>query len=439
VILVDRALEERVAAGNPVRVGMIGAGFQGRGIAEQTIRYTPGLSLVAIANRTLANAARAYTDSGLDEPVTVDSVEELERAIQAGRPAITDDPFVLTDAPSIEILVEVTGTIEYASHVILRAIDNGKHVVMMNAELDGTIGPILKDRADAAGVILSGCDGDQPGVELNLYRFVKGLGLRPLLCGNIKGLEDHYRNPTTQQGWAQRWGMSAPMVTSFADGTKIAFEQAIVANSTGMQVARRGMYGHEVTGHVDDLMGLWDVEQMERLGGIVDYVVGAQPAPGVFVYAAEDNARQRHALNLYKRGEGPLYSFYTPYHLCHFEVPTSVARVALFGDAVLAPIGAPVVDVVTTMKVDLPAGTVLDGLGGYHTYGKAENAEPTVRENLLPIGLAEGCTLRRDVQRDELLTYADVDLPPDRLADRLRDEQTARFFGSVVREAVRAG
>jgi predicted homoserine dehydrogenase-like protein len=157
------------------------------------------------------------------------------------------------------------------------------------------------------------------------------------------------------------------------------------------------------------------------------------------VYAAEDNARQRHALNLYKRGEGPLYSFYTPYHLCHFEVPTSVARVALFGDAVLAPIGAPVVDVVTTMKVDLPAGTVLDGLGGYHTYGKAENAEPTVRESLLPIGLAEGCTLRRDVQRDEPLTYADVDLPPDRLADRLRDEQTARFFGSVVREAVRAG
>ena len=113
---------------------------------------------------------------------------------------------VLAEAPSVEAIIEVTGTIDYAAHVVERAIEHGKHVILMNAELDGTIGPILKVHADRAGVILTACDGDQPGVEANLYRFVKGLGLRPLLCGNIKGLQDRTRNPTTQQGWATRWG-----------------------------------------------------------------------------------------------------------------------------------------------------------------------------------------------------------------------------------------
>jgi predicted homoserine dehydrogenase-like protein len=434
VIIVDQALRARAAAGNPVRVGMVGAGFQGRGIANQIINATPGMRLVAIANRTLSVADRAFQEAGLDGAVTVGSIAGLEDAIRADRPAITDDPFLLCEAPSIEAIIEVTGTVEHAAGVVLRAIEGRKHVVMMNAELDGTVGPILKRRADQAGVILSGCDGDQPGVELNLYRFVVGLGLRPLLCGNIKGLEDHYRNPTTQQGWAERWGMSAPMVTSFADGTKISFEQAIVANATGMRVARRGMYGHHVAGHVDELTHLWDVAEMEAIGGIVDYVVGAQPAPGVFVYATHDDPKQRHYLNLYKRGEGPLYSFYTAYHLCHFEVPTSVARVVLLGDVVLAPLGGPVVDVVTTMKVDLPTGTVLDGLGGYHTYGQCENADVAIDEALLPIGLAEGCRLLRDVRRDEVLTYADVEFPPDRLADRLRNEQTHHFFGAPATE-----
>jgi predicted homoserine dehydrogenase-like protein len=434
VIIVDNALRARAEAGNPVRVGMIGAGFMARGIANSIVHSFPGMRLVAVANRTVPTAVRAYTEAGAsaDDIATVGSVAELEDAYRAGRYAVTDDPMVVAEAPSIEAIIEVTGTIEYAVHVVLRAMEHGKHVVLMNAELDGTIGPILKVKADEAGVILTACDGDQPGVEANLYRFVKGLGLRPLLCGNIKGLQDRTRNPTTQQGWATRWGMGVEMVTSFADGTKISFEQAIVANGTGMRVARRGMYGHEVDAHVDELTGLWDIDEMERLGGIVDYVVGAQPPPGVFVYATTDDPRERHYLNLYKRGEGPLYSFYTAYHLCHFEVPTSVARVVLLGDTVLAPLGAPMVDVVATAKIDLKAGQVLDGIGEYMTYGQCENAEPSLEERLLPMGLALGCRLVRDVPRDQVLTYDDVEVPAGRLADRLRQEQTDQFFGARV-------
>jgi predicted homoserine dehydrogenase-like protein len=146
----------------------------------------------------------------------------------------------------------------------------------------------------------------------------------------------------------------------------------------------------------------------------------------VFVFAAHDDPRQQHYLNLYKLGQGPLYSFYAPYHLCHFEVPTSLAR-AVMGDAVLSPLSGPVVEVVAAAKVDLSAGTVLDGLGGYHTYGLAERADVTVADRLLPMGVAESCRLRASVAADAVLSYDDVEVPPGRVVDRLRAEQATKF------------
>jgi predicted homoserine dehydrogenase-like protein len=269
-------------------------------------------------------------------------------------------------------------------------------------------------------------------VQLNLYRFVKTLGLKPLLCGNIKGLQDRYRNPTTQANFAKQWGQTPHMVTSFADGTKISFEQAIVGNATGMKVAQRGMIGIEYRGPVDDMVKMYDLEQMRSLGGIVEYVVGGQPSPGVYVFAEANDNIQRHYLNYGKLGEGPVYSFYVPYHLTIFEVPISVARVVLFNDVIIAPLGAPVVDVVTTAKIDLKAGETLDGLGWYMTYGQCENHETGRAQNLLPMGLAEGCRLKRDVPKDQVLTYDDVELPTDTLSHKLRAEQDAYFAPTKV-------
>jgi len=267
---------------------------------------------------------------------------------------------------------------------------------------------------------------------MNLYRFVKGIGVRPVLCGNIKGLQDPYRNPTTQEGFARKWGQKAHMVTSFADGTKISFEQAIVANATGMRVAKRGMFGPTVPAGtpVKEAVNWYPLDALLEGPGIVDYVVGAEPGPGVFVLGTHDHPAQKHYLNLYKLGEGPLYCFYTPYHLCHFEVPNTVARAVLFNDAAIAPIGGPLVDVVATAKIDLKAGEVLDGMGYYMTYGQCENSDVVYDQKLLPIGLAEGCRLNKDIPRDQVLNYADVELPGDRLCDKLRAEQNEYFFAS---------
>lgn len=434
MLIVDKALEKRAAEGRPIKVGMIGAGFMGGGIARQITRYTQGMELVAIANRHPDKARDAFAQAGVEDVCAADTARDIEAAIRAGRPAVTENALALCEAEGIDAVIEVTGAVEHGARAALRAIEHGKHLIMMNAELDSTIGPLLKVKGDRAGVVVTNADGDQPGVIMNLYRFVHGIGVRPVLCGNIKGLQDPYRNPTTQAGFAQRWGQNVHMVTSFADGTKISFEQAIVANATGMRVAKRGMYGPTVEAgtSIQEAVNWYPLEALLEGEGIVDYVVGASPGPGVFVLGAIDDARQRHYLNLYKLGEGPLYCFYTPYHLCHFEVPTTVARAVLFGDAAIAPLGAPRVEVVTTAKVDLDEGQALDGIGGYLTYGQCENAPTAYAENLLPMGLAEGCRVKRRIRKDEVLTYADVELPPGRLCDRLREEQNLLFHGRHV-------
>jgi predicted homoserine dehydrogenase-like protein len=433
MVILDTALAKRQSENNPVKVALVGAGFMGRGIVLQIANSVPGMELVAIFNRTTEGAKRAYREAGIEDFEVVNNQADLEHRIAKGKYSIVEDPFLLCKAENIEVIIEVTGAVEFSSRIVFEAIQNKKHVVIMDAELDGTVGAILKVYADKAGVVITNADGDQPGVEMNLFRFVKSIGVKPVLCGNIKGLQDPYRNPTTQEGFAKKWGQNPAMVTSFADGTKISFEQAIVANATGMTVGRRGMFGPTLPSGtpLKEVMDKYPLEALLSGPGIVDYVVGAEPGPGVFVLGTHDHPKQRHYLNLYKLGEGPLYLFYTPYHLCHFEVPLTAARAALFNDAAITPLGAPLVEVVATAKINLKAGETLDGIGCYMTYGQCETAEITAEQQLLPMGLAEGCVLTRDIQRDQVITYADVIIPKGRFCDKLRQEQNEYFRVTV--------
>jgi predicted homoserine dehydrogenase-like protein len=201
-----------------------------------------------------------------------------------------------------------------------------------------------------------------------------------------------------------------------------------------MTIGKRGMFGPTVpsgTPLSDVLQDLYPLDVLTKGPGIVDYVVGAEPNPGVFVLGTHNNPLQQHYLNLYKLGEGPLYLFYTPYHLCHFEVPLTCARAALFHDAAVTPIGAPLVDVVATAKVDLKEGDTLDGIGYYMTYGQCETAEITADQKLLPMGLAEGCILKTNIPKDRVLTYDDVIVPENRFCDKLRQEQN-EYFNVIV-------
>ena len=427
MIIVDNALRERERTGRPIRVGMVGAGFMGQGLTNQITNSVSGMRMAAVYNRRRERAEHVFRYSGLDDVVVAETQLALDTAIRAGRPAVAEDPFMICRSDEIDVVVDVTGSVEFGANVILEAFRHGKHVVLMNAEVDGTIGPILQVYAKQHGVILSACDGDEPGLQMNLYRWVKGLGLIPRVVGNVKGLQDPYRNPTTQKAWAERWDQNAAMVTSFADGSKISFEQSIVANATGFKVRRRGMTrGQVYDGSIMDIHQLYDLDELRELGGVVDYTVGPAGVK-IFCLAEHSDPKQRHYLNLYKMGEGPLYPFWVPYHLVHFEAPNAIARVVLFGDNLAPPLAGPVVEVCAVAKRDLEAGEVLDEYGNYMTYGEAANVEEMSTMRYLPEGLVEGCRLKRAIRKDEVLTYDDVDLPSGRIADSLRAEQYRHF------------
>jgi predicted homoserine dehydrogenase-like protein len=427
VIIIDTALRARQASGSPIRVGMVGAGFMGQGLTNQIENSVPGMRMAAIFNRDPARAEAAFAYAGCDGVTTTDSQTALDHAIRQGRPVVAEDWSLLCRSDEIDVIVDVTGSVEFGAHVIMDAFVHGKPVVLMNAEVDATIGPILQVYARKHGVILSACDGDEPGLQMNLVRWVQGLGLIPRVSANAKGLQDPYRNPTTQLGFAERWGQNPAMVTSFADGSKISFEQAIVANATGFQVRARGMSrGLAYDGSIMDIHELYDLDELRSLGGVVDYTVGP-PGVKIFCLAEHADPKQRHYLELYKLGPGPLYPFWVPYHLVHFETPFAIARVVLFGDGVAPPIAGPVVEVCAVAKRDLAAGEVLDDYGMYMTYGEAVNVDEMSERRYLPEGLVEGCRLTRPVPIDQVLTYDDVELPPGRLADRLRAEQYAHF------------
>ena len=426
LILVDKALAERQQKGNPVRVAIVGAGYSGRNIAYQIVKSFPGLRLVAIANRTLAAAGEAYSSAGVTDVRVVENQNALEQTIRDERVAVTDDAAVVCEAEGIDAVVEATGTIEFGAGVVMRDVEHGKHAILMNVELDATLGPILKAYADRAGVVYSNSDGDEPGVAMNMIRFVKSIGLKPMLAGNLKGLYDPYRTPETQRAFAESHNQKATTMTSFADGTKLSMELTVLANATGFRVGKRGMYGPALN-HVNESSKFFLDKLLD--GGMVDFLLGAEPSNGAFVLGYSEDPVKTAYLKYLKMGEGPLYTFYTPFHLPQLEIPLTVARAVLFRDATVAPLGGPVCDVIAVAKRDLKAGEILDGLGGFTCYALIENYDVSRQVKALPMGVSEGCGLRRNVSKDQLVTYDDVELPEDRLCDKLRQEQQEHYFG----------
>ncbi len=382
------------------------------------------MEVVAVASRDRDDAAAALAGAGYEEIELADSADDVERALARGRAVATVSPLHVASAAGVDVVVEATADVDCGAAVSLAAIGAGHHVVLVNAEVDATIGPILKVYADRAGVVITGSDGDEPGVAMNLIRHVRSIGYTPVLAGNIKGFFDHYRNPDTQRAFAESVNQGARMITSFADGTKLSIESTLLANASGLRVRERGMKGYTI-GHVSELLGLLDPASFAQ-GGFVDFTLGAEPGTGAFVVAAGDG-REDSFMRYFKMGDGPLFLFYQPFHLPHLEAPLTVARAALFRDAAVTPRGAPVCEVVAVAKRDLPAGTVLDGIGGFDCYGVIENAAISRAESLLPIGMASECTLLREIERDEPVSRMDVELPAERLVDLLYTEQLSHF------------
>lgn len=425
MIIIDTALAQRAAEQRPIRVALVGGGYIARTIALQLLTAAPGMRLVVIANRTPDKAAQAYRNAGVNEFTSVRNAAELQHAIENNRYALTDNAQAVCEAGGVDVVIEATGHVEFGTRVCFEAVRNGKHVVLMGAEVDASVGPILKTYADQAGVVFSYTDGDEPGVAMNLYRLVDNMGYRPVLVGQLKGFLDRYRNPDTQRELGAKLGQNPAVLACFADGSKLALEAAIMGNATGFVPQIRGMQGYPCA-HVNDMLKSVNDATFAQ-GGLVEYALGAAPHTGAFVICHNDHPEKRKLMAYLKMGDGPYYMFYQPFHLPPWQVVHAAARAVLFQDATITPRGAPVCDTVSYAKRDLKAGERLDGMGGFTCYGLVERYDVCQRENNLPIAVSLDCVLKRDIAKDQPITYADVQLPVDRLVDRLRAEQAQRF------------
>ncbi len=416
----------RADEGRPVTVGLAGCGQMGTDIVCQ-IERMPGLRLGAIADLTIDMMRAAVSIAGIDEARTAVCGDGggIDGAIEAGRLALVEDAGALAESGLIEVVIDATGNPGFGADLTLKAIEGGKHVVMMNVECDVTIGRHLAGAARRAGVVYTGAAGDEPAATIELIRFAEDLGMTVVAAGkgknnplNVDATPDLYVDEACARA------MNPRMLVEFVDGSKTMIEMVAIANATGLVPDVPGMHGPAAG--LDDLAKvLCPVEDGGVLSrkGVVDYSIGKGVAPGVFCIVEMNHPRLTERMIDLKVGDGPYFPLYRPYHLTSMEVPLSAARAVLYGQADMAPLERPVAEVAALAKKDLSPGERLDKIGEYGYRGFALTAADAAERGALPLGLAEGATVTAPVRKGELLTYANCAPDGDLAITRLRKRQ----------------
>ncbi len=414
-------LSRLAALPRKIRVGVIGIGNIGRGVVYQ-VDATPGMECVAIADIRPERAATWAARLGRNYRV-VDTPGELQDTLNGGVLAVCADGLLIAGCEDIDVLVDASSSISGGAQFALAAIAAHKHVVMMNSEADLIFGPYLLQQANEAGVVYTSADGDQHTVLKRLMNDTELWGFKTVMAGNMKGFLDRYSDPTKIIPEAAKRFMDARMCASYTDGTKLGIEMALTANAIGGKVVASGMLGPRVA-DVYKVLELVDFETIwDGATPLVDYVLGAQPAGGVFVVGFNDHPHQVETLSWYPchLGRGPFYVFHRPYHLGHIESVACIAEAYLDGWAVMQPSHGFMTNVYAYAKKDLRQGVELDGIGGYAAYGLIENCSENQQRPGLPICLADHVTVNRDIRQDEKIYWEDVTITPGDPAFRFFD------------------
>lgn len=368
--------------GKRIRVAVVGIGAMGQGI-------------VSVLGRSMEIDVVAVAD------VSKKALETISPYVPEHTLMTTDPQTVFSRSP--DVLVEATATIPEAVFLVRQAIQHRVHVILMNSEVDQTFGYLLAKEAASRGVILTSDAGDQHGVLVRLISEVRRMGFEIVMAGNVKGFLDRHANSESIVEEAAKRRLSLKQCVAYTDGTKLAIEMALVANAEGFNIMQTGMVGPR-TNRVQDALDLFDLSRARSLGGVVDYLLGAEPGGSVFVIGYSNNVQDNFFMDYYKMGKGPYYLFLRPYHVCHFETPLTIQRIMKYHEPILVQ-RRRVLEVGCRAKTDLQASTKLEGIGGHHIYGVLE------QHNTLPIGMVENTIILKSKKKDEPIFWDDVEFP----------------------------
>lgn len=426
-------LEYREACGNPVRIGLIGAGQMGTDVVAAT-KMMKGVRVVVTADIDLERAITAYKIAQIDGDVVIaETVQQADEAVASGKLVAVHNYHIITDMKNIDVMLEATGVPEVGARAALRSARAGQDLAMLNVETDITVGPLLHWYACQKGVLYALAAGDEPAACKELYDLAVSMGFTVVAAGKGKNNPlDQHSMPTNLeiQKEAARRGLNPNMLVEFIDGSKTMIEMAAVSNATGLVPDVRGMHGPTTDrDHLNQTFALIEEGGVLNKIGVVDYGIG-RVAPGVFLIVRTDHPRLRQAMVLRDMGNGPYYTLFRPFHLCSIEVPLTCAMLGIRRQSNMAPLDRLVSEVFSVAKRDLFPGDILDAIGGTTYYSSIDTYENAKAECLLPIGLAKVARVIRPIKMDTPITYADVEIKPSTIYS-LRQFQDLWMNGKI--------
>ena len=414
--------------GEPIRVGLVGCGQMGSGLAH-VMNQMVGMNAMAISDIDVSRplAALAAMEIPEEQILVTNTVGEAEDALRAGKYLVTEDAVMLAKLESLDAVVEATGLTEIGARVAWNCILHSKHVIMLNVETDVTVGPLLHRLAQKAGCVYTAASGDEPGVCKMLYNLAGTMGFEVVCLGKGKNNPiDFDATPDSCREEALSKGMNPKMLAAFKDGSKTMVELAAMSNATGLVPDVPGMHGVKV-----DVPELNKVFVPKEDGGIlsrrgcVDYSTG-KVAPGVFAIITSPDPRVRVDMKFYSMGPGPYYTLYRPYHLCAIETPVSVAEAVIYGESTIVS-KRMVSEVATIAKRDLKPGEIAGEIGSPDIFGRTYVFEDAHAQKAIPLGLAPGGKVLKDIAKGDLLTEANFAPNPAKFVYELRKVQEAQL------------
>lgn len=395
----------------PINVSIVGIGSIGKGLVYQSF-HTNGIKPIGIADIHLEKVEECAKWLGLEYKI-VENKQQLEEAVSKGKFVITTDGELLASCEQTDVFIESSNAIIEGARHAIKAIETGAHIVMMNYEAELMYGPHLLKLAESKGLVYTCADGDQPTVIKTLVDELELWGFDLVMAGNMKGFHDLYTDPIKIAPEADKRNLDHKMCSSYTDGSKLCVEMAVLANALDLRTHVPGMHGPRIKS-IYDIFDHFDFEEIyKNKQGVVDYVLGAEPKGGVFAIGYTDEPFQQYTLNWFppNMGPGPFYLFYRPYHLGHIEAMACVAEAYLDGSARLKPEAGMKTNVFCYAKKELNKGDVLDGMGGFTSYGLIENIE-TQSTPGVPICLSDNLVLKRAIPRDQRISIDDVAYDP---------------------------